>query len=129
MIPLISYTGDGMSETDYSGRSEIVYEEGWRDAVPSAESAPDDGQQEPVPDGGTLPLLLCIQLALCLIVAAVLFVLKAMDSEAYHSFMTYYRVEMNKPVISQELFETPDIRRLTSGGAQVKASPDEIPPG
>ena len=75
------------------------------------------------------PLLISIQLILCVIAVIVLFILKAMDSPAYHNFMTWYKVEMNRPVISQEFFRTFDVSRLAGGGeVTVKASADELPP-
>ena len=122
-----------MSDNGSFVRNEIIYEEGWRGRAPVPEEEPPSesapaGEAAPA-DGHSLPLLISIQLALCAAAAAVLFIMKVMDSEAYHSFMTAYRVEMNKPVISQELFEALDIRKLTGGdGVTVKASPDELPP-
>lgn len=113
-------------------RNEIVYEEGWRDQVPSPEEEPrlDEQGEVPVPQPQSLPLLISIQLVLCVVTAAALCILRAMDSEVYRDFMTAYNAEMNKPVISQDFFEALDIRRLAgAGGAEAQASPDELPRG
>ena len=123
-------------------RSEIIYDEGWQSARDESESVyrgsgtPADGIPSETPvdetpaaesaDKGTLPILISVQLILCLIAAAALLIMDAMDSEAYRSFMTYYRVEMNKPVISQELFESLSPAKLAGSSAvTTQASPDE----
>ena len=112
--------------------SEIIYEEGWREAEeppvqPDTEEPPvDEVPKAEVND--TKPLLVTIRLALCLIAAAALLILRAADSEWYHEFMTCYRVEMNRPVIAQDFFEALDLSRIFGeDGVRVKASPDEIP--
>lgn len=121
--------GDVMSEIK---RNEIVYEEGWREAAPAvdaevetpldeAQSAPD----QPKDDAErSRPLLITIQLTLSLLAALVLFLLKAMDSEGYYNFMDYYHEELQKPVVSQEVFSAADeLFELTP--VTVEATPDE----
>ena len=111
--------------------SEIIYEEGWRgrepetdDVPPVDETAPDSSRR------GSFPLLITIRLILCLIGAAVLFVMRAMDSDAYHGFMSVYKAEMNKPLISQELFRSLGPAGLASRDeVSVRASTDELPAG
>ena len=113
-------------------RNQIIYEEGWR------ENAPIGGDDPPVDEippkqklsqDASKPLLISIQLIVCIMAALVLFLLKAMDSRAYHGFMTWYRVEMSRPVISQEFFENAGLRRLsTPDEVTVRESPDELPP-
>ena len=111
--------------------NEIIYEEGWREAAepqvsPTAEETPAD-ELAPGEDNGSRPLLITIRLILCLLAAAVLFILRAMDSEWYHDFMTFYRVEMNRPVIAQDFFEALDLSQVFGkSGVEVKASPDEL---
>ena len=114
-------------------RSEIIYEEGWRDAAKSgAEPTPEQPGTvaEPQSKGsGPTPLLMMIQLAVCVIAAAALSVLRAMDSDIYHSVMTAYRVEMNKPLISRELFDSPFASMPTQADVTVtEASADELSP-
>ena len=121
--------GDLMSEIQHS---EIIYEEGWRDAAPPA------GEEPPVDEAvlapGTeaedavrsRPLLVIIRLVLCLLAALVLFLLKAMDSEGYDRFMAFYREELQKPVVSQELFSNADLSRLFSADTiMIRTTPDE----
>ena len=111
-------------------RDEIIYEEGWREAAaPPEEATPVDETQPHQPVKKPTPLLISIQLVLCLIAALVLFILKAMDSEAYCAIMTAYKTQMARPVISQEFFDTMDVSRLLRENAvTVSASPDELSP-
>lgn len=116
-------------------RSEIIYEEGWRETAPVAsEETPVDEAPvkavEPLQKSReSKPLLITIQLVLCLLAALLLFLLKAMDSEGYYSFMDYYHEELQKPVVSQELFSSVDIGKLFEKNAvEVKATPDETAP-
>lgn len=112
-------------------KNEIIYEEGWRETTPVGGDDPplDEANEEAPRADASKPLLISIQLIVCIVFAIVLFILKAMDSPAYHGFMTWYKVEMNHPVISRELFETFDLSRLApSDEVTVKASPDELPP-
>lgn len=115
-------------------RDEIVYEEGWRDAaIPEQEEMSAQPEQEPTEslqdkekESESRPLLTILQLVLCMAAALVLFLLKAMDSEAYHGFMHTYAEAMAKPVISQELFEKVDWNALFGGDhLTVTATPDE----
>lgn len=113
-------------------RNEIVYEEGWRETAPVVnETVPiDEAQPEPVigqtEREGSRPLLITIQLVLCLLAALVLFLLKAMDSEGYYSFIDYYHEELQKPVVSEEVFCKADIGKLIAEDpVEVQATPDE----
>lgn len=111
-------------------RNEIVYEEGWHDAAPAAdvEEKPVD-EQEPQPEErreGSKPLLITIQLVLCLLLALALFLLKTMDSAVYRDFMSYYREELQKPIVSRGVFDDADLGRLFGGtDVTVQATPDE----
>lgn len=110
-------------------RDEIIYEEGWRESAPPAETekVPIDEaepEKEQKKQDGSKPLLISIQLVLCLITALALFLLKSMDSDFYRDFMDFYHDELNKPVISQGVFDTVDISKLF-GGAPVSAGTDE----
>ena len=116
-------------------RNEIIYEEGWRETAPVMnEETPVDEAPAPVTDPiqkthESKPLLITIQLVLSLLAALLLFLLKAMDSEGYYSFMDYYHEELQKPVVSQELFRSVDIGKLFSENAvEVQATPDETAP-
>lgn len=119
--------GDGMSEIK---RNEIIYEEGWREASPIMEDnipldeaaastvQPQEDQEK------SRPLLITIQLALSLLAALVLFLLKAMDSEGYYNFMDYYHEELQKPVVSQEIFHAADAL-FEQNPVTMQATPDE----
>ncbi len=113
-------------------RNEIVYEEGWRETAPVVnETVPiDEAQPDPVIEQtereDSKPLLITIQLVLCLLAALVLFLLKAMDSEGYYSFIDYYHEELQKPVVSEEVFRKADIGKLIAENpVEVQATPDE----
>lgn len=113
-------------------RNEIVYEEGWRETAPVVnEPVPiDEAQPDPVIEQkereSGKPLLITIQLVLCLLAALVLFLLKAMDSEGYYSFIDYYHEELQKPVVSEEVFRKADIGKLIAENpVEVQATPDE----
>ncbi|MBQ3330149.1 MAG: hypothetical protein IJG87_03110 [Ruminococcus sp.] len=116
-------------------RNEIIYEEGWRETAPvvNAETPVDEepvNTVEPIPKPReSKPLLITIQLVLCLLAALILFLLKAMDSEGYYSFMDYYREELQKPVVSQELFRQADIGKMFADNiVEVQTTPDETAP-
>lgn len=113
-------------------RSEIIYEEGWHEAAPLMETQIPLDEIEPKeeekvePRETSRPLLITLQLVLCLLAALVLFLLKAMDSGFYHDFMDYYHEELNKPVVSQDVFGAMDISRLFANDTvTVQATPDE----
>lgn len=114
-----------MSEFD---RSEIIYEEGWRSRSPDPAPA-DTPPAPPADDGGSKPLLISIQLILCAVAALVLFLLKTMDSPAYHGFMTRYRAEMNRTLIGRSFFGADDgDAPATADEVTVRSSPDELLP-
>lgn len=111
-------------------RNEIIYEEGWRDASPPLveetplDEAPASAEQPQEEPDKSRPLLITIQLALSLLAALVLFLLKAMDSEGYYNFMDYYHEELQKPVVSQEIFHAADAL-FEQNAVTIQATPDE----
>ena len=109
-------------------RDEIIYDEGWR-STGTDDTAVETEKKPTLPDlkpQEQKPLLIVLQLFLSVAAALVLFLLKAMDSGAYHDFMRYYHAEMSKPVISQQMFDAVDWNALTLG-VSVTATEDEIP--
>lgn len=108
-------------------RNEIIYEEGWRDN--SVHPDIDDESLEPAenteakPEGGK-PLLISIQLIVCLLLALVLYLLKATGSGYYDAFIEYYHEELEKPMVSRGTFDTYDLSRLFPE-EQVQATADE----
>lgn len=119
--------GEDMSETK---RNEIIYDEGWREASPIMEEetpldeAPVQAERPREENEKSRPLLITIQLVLSLLAALVLFLLKAMDSEGYYNFMDYYREELQKPVVSEEIFHSADAL-FEQDPVTVQATPDE----
>ena len=117
-------------------RDEIVYEDGWRDAGPEEAAEKPSDEQEPEKPSlieknsvRAKPLLTALQLFLSLAAALILFILKAMDSDAYHDFMKAYAEEMSKPVVSQKVFDAVDWNAIFGGGnVTVTATPDELSP-
>ena len=102
-------------------RNEIIYEEGWREASPPAveetplDEAPVRAERPREENEKSRPLLITIQLVLSLLAALVLFLLKAMD---------YYREELQKPVVSEEIFRSADAL-FEQDPVTVQATPDE----
>lgn len=108
-------------------RNEIIYEEGWRDSsvTPDIESDIDSETEAPeIQPSNSRPLLICIQLVMCLLAALALFLLKAMDSGYYHTFIDAYHEELEKPLVSREAFNEYDLSRLFPE-EKVRATADE----
>ena len=125
-----------MSEIQHS---EIVYEEGWRESSPVTklnERSLDDMPLDEAPHKDdeekrdeSKPLLIALQLTVCLLAALALFLLKSMDSDIYHDVMDYYHEELQKPIISQDVFQSVDLRGMFGEDAvKVEATPDEFSP-
>ena len=110
-------------------KNEIVYDEGF--ARPSKtviqkdeeEPIPVDEQEKPKEPNGFKPLLISVQLLFCLLSALLLFLLKSMGSDLYDRFEAWYNEEMNKPLISQSMFDQADLSAFLS-----PASVDEVAP-
>ena len=113
--------------------NEIIYEEGWRQSAPPTDySENEDTPIDEVPEkpdeqpDSSKPLLITVQLIICLLAALALFLMKSMDSDFYHVFMDYYRDELEKPVISQGVFDALDVSRLFGESAvSITSTPDE----
>lgn len=116
-------------------KSEIIYEEGWRERVSNnslpelSDDIPLDEASKPIEDSSFSGhdkssglLLLTVQLIVCIILAIVILLLKTADSPVYRGFMDWFRNELNKPVISQGVFSTIDESLFKN---HASASPDE----
>lgn len=116
-----------MSESE---RNEIIYEEGWRRKAPDdREPAEKETPPDPPPAAGPRPLLISIRLVLCAAAALVLFLLRTMDSPAYHGFMAWYRDGMSRTLIGREFFGSDNSGLpATADEVTVTASPDALPP-
>ena len=111
-------------------KSEIIYEEGWRDRLPDKDDElpeePLGEEQLPEPERGSGAFLLTVQLVVCIIVAIALLLLKSMDSGIYKGFSEWFLDELKKPVISQGVFSAIDDSLFKN---QAQASPDEAEAG
>lgn len=113
-------------------RSEIIYEEGWRENTSdfSADSGtPEDElppMSEPESEKESKLLLVTVQLIICIILALAVLLLKVTNSALYRGFMDYFNDELKKPVISQGVFSTIDESLFKN---QAHASYDEAAPG
>ena len=108
-------------------RNEIIYEEGWRDNSVHPDVEDDtvvSTENTEEKSDGSKPLLISIQLIVCLLIALVLFLLKSMGSGYYNAFMDYYHEELEKPVVSRGTFDAYDLSRLFPE-EQIQATADE----
>ena len=108
-------------------RNEIIYEEGWRENTVTQigeDVAPEETDAVPMHNEAGKPLLICVQLVICLLAALVLFLLKSMGSEYYDAFMDGYHEELEKPIVSRGAFDAYDLSRLFPE-EQMKATADE----
>lgn len=97
--------------------NEITYDENWQNvsepeyitAVASGNSEeyndehlPNDEVKEKHRKNGTKPILISIQLALCLSVAAAAFVIKSVGGEFYDNVRKAYYTELNRELVFDE---------------------------
>ncbi len=101
-------------------KDEIIYDEDWQrfDEPSTAEgiNAKDndiDAKTEPEPKKKEkTPLsLITLQLILCIIIAFVLFMLKAMDSDTYKAISEWYDEQMKSTIVASKKFEDIDLSR------------------
>lgn len=108
---------------------EIVYDEGFRspsnriEKAEEAEPIPVDEQKSAQKSDRPKPLLITIQLLLCLVIALSLFLLKSMGSELYDEFESRYNEEMKKTLISQSAFDNMTPQKLFSSATADEAQP------
>ncbi len=96
--------------------NEIVYDEGFlkekkelSERAHEVEPIPVDEQPTEEGRSGTKPLLITIQLALCLLIALFLFIMKTTGTAFYDAFEKWYDDEMKKTLISRSAFEKVDL--------------------
>ena len=117
-------------------RGEIVYEEGWRENAPvTALEEPNNNSEKelsipetPQMNSRSKPLLLTLQLIVCVLSALALFLLKMTGNALYDSFIEFYRDELQKPIISREVFDTAQLSRLFADETITEMTPDEAAP-
>lgn len=74
------------------------------------------------------PALITIQLVLCMLVAFVVFMLKAMDSQHYKELCEWYSSQMQETIVSDSTFEDIDLSHYfdTADESDLKATADEV---
>lgn len=111
-----------MSEM-HENNNEIVYAEGFHTVdkriEPQLEPTPLDEQPAPPeqPKRRLFPVILTLQLVLCILIALSVFLLNITGSSLYDSFRSWYKAEMKHTLISDSFFETVDIPSLLASTA------------
>lgn len=114
-------------------QNEIVYDENWQtlDSIQEPVIVSDETQNDSPNDAKSSQKrnvekhrkfvgLITIQLVVCIIIAFIIFLLKAMDSTTYKRLCDYYHSMMKNTLVSNESFESIDLSPYFS------ASTDEI---
>lgn len=110
-------------------KDEIIYDEDWQrfDEPAKAEVVNAENESKPEkiqPDKKNKekkPIsLITIQLILCLIIAFVIFMLKAMDSATYENLSNWYNEQMRNTLVSSKKFEDIDLSKY------FESTPDEF---
>lgn len=106
--------------------NEIIYAESFHEPkrqpddvsepVPVDEQPPESGRRRP------FPVLLTIQLAVCVLIALTVFILSITNSPLYKDFRRWYRDEMSRTLISDTVFGSIDLRSAFT------ATADEVSP-
>ncbi|MBQ7133690.1 MAG: hypothetical protein IJO20_04255 [Ruminococcus sp.] len=112
-------------------KDEIIYDENWQrfdepvvqhDNNKGEETMPE--KEEKPKEKRRLPLI-TIQLIVCLLIAFVLFILKAMNSDFYKELSLWYSEQMEKTLLSNETFEDIDLSEYFPATADEVATVDE----
>ncbi|MBQ8860145.1 MAG: hypothetical protein IJ015_02260 [Ruminococcus sp.] len=112
-------------------KDEIIYDEDWRsfdepmtaevvdDDVPneSSISEKDNKKKEKKPVS-----LIGIQLVICIIIAILIFMLKAMDGETYNLLCNWYEEQMKNTLVSSKKFEDIDLSKYFEATLDQKSS-------
>lgn len=115
-------------------KDEIIYEEDWqrfdepyKADIVEKEYTKAEIKSDPENTKEKRPVsLITIQLVLCLIIAFVLFMLKAMASETYEKLSDWYRDQMRNTIVSSKKFEDIDLSEyLPSTDDELSATIDE----
>lgn len=109
-------------------KDEIIYDENWQrfdepykaEVVKTeADNEPENPQDEKPKEKKPIPLI-TIQLILCFIIAFVIFILKAMDSDTYDKLSSFYNEQMRNTLVSSQRFEDIDLSKY------FESTPDEL---
>ncbi len=117
-------------------KDEIIYDEDWQcfDEPVVSEQKPIDNSdvesdKKPVKNKPKklFPALITIQLVVCLVIAFLVFMLKAMNSQTYAQFCDWYNELMSDTLLSNSTFEDIDLSQYFEATTdQVSATNDEI---
>ena len=117
-------------------KDEITYDEDWQcfdEPVVSEQKQIDnsDVESDKKPENNKpkklFPALITIQLVVCLIIAFLVFMLKAMNSQTYAQFCDWYNELMSHTLLSNSTFEDIDLSQYFEATTdQVSATNDEI---
>ena len=99
----------------------LSYEEGWKDAGepveyerytdPSSESPPEKPKKKPKKKGGK-PLVLIVQLGLCLLMVLSAYVVKTLGGRVYGELHSWYQSELSDEIILNSDFESFSLKEL-----------------
>lgn len=117
-------------------KDEIIYDEDWQcfdEPVLSEQKSADDSdvesdkKPEKTKPKKLFPALITIQLVVCLIIAFLVFMLKAMNSQTYAQFCNWYNELMSNTLLSNSTFEDIDLSQYFDATTdQVSATNDEV---
>ena len=117
-------------------KDEITYDEDWQcfdEPVVSEQKQIDncdvesDKKPENTKPKKMFPALITIQLVVCLVIAFLVFMLKAMNSQTYAQFCDWYNELMSDTLLSNSTFEDIDLSQYFEATTdQVSATNDEI---
>lgn len=118
-------------------KDEIFYDEDWKqfDEPVLVEKTEHDSENEepakkvekPEKRKRTFPSLITIQLVVCLIIAFLVFMLKAMNSDTYKQLCKYYDELMQETLLSNSVFEDIDLSQYFEATAdEATATNDEV---
>ena len=117
-------------------KDEIIYDQDWKqfDDPVLVEKRESDREEElkvekvvKPKNKRTFPALITIQLVLCLIIAFLVFMLKAMNSETYAQLCKYYDELMQNTLLSSSVFEDIDLSQYFEATAdEAQATNDEV---
>ena len=117
-------------------KDEIIYDEDWKqfdepvlvdkDKRESDNETPEKEVAKPEKRKRVFPSLITIQLIVCLLIAFLVFMLKAMNSDTYAQLCKYYDELMQKTLLSSSMFEDIDLSKYFESTAdEVIATNDE----
>lgn len=117
-------------------KDEIIYEEDWQQLdEPKCVNSEDDSKEQEKPDmekqmpkkQRQFPALITIQLVVCLIIAFLVFMLKAMNSDTYARLCDIYDDLMSETLLSNSTFEDIDLSHYFEATTDERcATEDEI---